>query len=67
LWFVRTRNQAVKLQPSELNVSAKAQAAFKAAFGLEWAAAVAAGQVYNAVDGCAKMGCAPVDMEAKYW
>ena len=60
-------SKAVKLQPSELNVSDKAQAEFKAAFGLDWADAVAQGKVYNAVDGCKKMGCKPNEMESKYW
>ena len=60
-------SKAVKLQPSELNVSQKAQDAFKDAFGLEWSEAVASGKVYNAVDGCKKLGVNPKDMEAKYW
>ena len=60
-------SKAMMLKPSELNVSAKAQAEFKEAFGMEWAEALAAGKVYNAVDGCAKMGCKPVNMESQYW
>ena len=60
-------SKAVKLQPSELNVSAKAQDAFKETFGLEWSEALAKGQVYNAVDGCKKLGVNPKDMETKYW
>jgi nucleoside diphosphate kinase len=60
-------SKAVKLKPSELNVSAKAQAEFKQAFGMEWSEALAKGLVYNAVDGCKKMGCAPTDLEKKYW
>ena len=60
-------SKAVKLQPAELNVSQKAQSAFKETFGLEWSEAVASGKVYNAVDGCKKLGVNPKDMEVKYW
>lgn len=56
-------SKAVKLQPAELNVSQKAQSAFKETFGLEWSEAVASGKVYNAVDGCKKLGVNPKDME----
>ena len=34
-------SKAMKLKPSELNVSEKAQAEFKDVFGLDWAEAVA--------------------------
>jgi len=60
-------SKAVKLKPSELTVKAKAQEEFKQAFGLSWEEALAKGMVYNATDGCAKMGCKPTEMEAKYW
>jgi len=60
-------SKAVKLKPSELNVSEKAQAEFKETFGMDWADAIAKGLVYNAVDGCKKMGCKQTDMEKKYW
>jgi hypothetical protein len=49
-------SKAVKLKPSELNVPEKGKKDFKKAFGEEWDSAVAAGKVYNAKDGAAKLG-----------
>jgi hypothetical protein len=49
-------SKAVKLNPSQLNVQPKAKAAFKDAFGMEWDDAVAKGMVYNAMQGCEKVG-----------
>jgi len=48
--------KAVKLKPSELAPSAKAIAEFEKTFSTTWADAVKSGQVYNAIDGCAKLG-----------
>jgi nucleoside diphosphate kinase len=49
-------SKAVKLQPKELVVPDKGQAQFEKMFGEKWADAVAAGKVYNAKDGAAKLG-----------
>lgn len=49
-------SKAVKLKPSELNVPDKGKKQFKQAFGEDWDSAVAAGKVYNAKDGAAKLG-----------
>jgi hypothetical protein len=32
-----------------------------------WEQALANGWVYNATEGCKKMGCKPTDLESKYW
>ena len=49
-------SKAVKLKPSELNVPDKGKAEFAAMFGESWESAIAAGKVYNAMDGAAKLG-----------
>jgi len=49
-------SKAVKLQPKELNVPDKGKAEFEKMFGESWDSAVAAGKVYNAKDGAAKLG-----------
>jgi hypothetical protein len=49
-------SKAVKLKPKELNVPDKGKADFAAMFGESWESAVAAGKVYNAMDGAAKLG-----------
>lgn len=49
-------SKAVKLKPSELNVPEKGKAGFQAMFGESWESAIAAGKVYNAKDGAAKLG-----------
>ena len=49
-------SKAVKLQPSELNVPDKGKAGFEKMFGESWDSAIAAGKVYNAKDGAAKLG-----------
>jgi len=48
--------KAVKQKPASLTVQPKAQEEFKKAFGLSWSEALSKGLVYNAVDGCAKLG-----------
>lgn len=49
-------SKAMKMKPASLNVQAKAQDEFKKAFGVSWSEALSKGLVYNAVDGCAKLG-----------
>lgn len=49
-------SKAVKLKPSELNVPEKGKAGFEKMFGEKWDDVVAAGKVYNAMDGAAKLG-----------
>jgi len=49
-------SKAVKLLPSELNVPDKGKTGFEAMFGEKWDDVVAAGKVYNAKDGAAKLG-----------
>ena len=48
--------KAVKTKPADLCPSDKAKAAFSSKFGLTWEEAVKKGLVYNAMDGCAKLG-----------
>jgi len=43
-------------KPAELNPPAKAQEAFAKKFGITWKQALADGIVYNAVDGCKRLG-----------
>jgi len=45
-------SKATILKPAQLNVPADK---FKAKFGLEWADALKAGNVYNALDACEKV------------
>jgi len=49
-------SKAVKLQPKELIVPDKGKAQFEKMFGEKWDDVVAAGKVYNANDGAAKLG-----------
>ena len=49
-------SKAVKLKPKELNVPDKGKQDFEKMFGEKWDDAVAAGKVYNAMDGAAKLG-----------
>jgi hypothetical protein len=49
-------SKAVKLKPSQLNVPDKGKAGFEKMFGESWDSALAAGKVYNAMDGAAKLG-----------
>merc|ERR1711998_93660 len=56
-------SKATILKPHELNVPADK---FKAQFGLEWKDALAQGNVYNAMDGCKKLGIDADEMD-KQW
>ena len=49
-------NKASLSKPKDLNPPAAKQEEFAKMFGLTWADALAQGVVYNAVDGCAKLG-----------
>jgi len=51
------------MKPDQLNVP---EDKFKEQFGLEWKDALAAGNVYNALDGCAKLEITPDDMDAQW-
>merc|ERR1739848_205610 len=50
----------------ELNPPAPKQADFEKKFGISWADALAQGKVYNAVDGCKKLGIDGSKMD-KLW
>mmetsp|Transcript_63560 Transcript_63560/g.189395 ORF Transcript_63560/g.189395 Transcript_63560/m.189395 type:complete len:384 (-) Transcript_63560:46-1197(-) len=58
--------KAVKLQPESLTVQPKAQEAFEKAFGLSWSDALSQGLVFNAMDGAAKLGIAPAELEPRW-
>ena len=49
-------NKASLSKPAELNPPAAKQEDFEKKFGISWKAALAKGLVFNAVDGCAKLG-----------
>ena len=49
-------NKASLSKPAELNPPAAKQEDFEKKFGISWKAALAKGIVYNAVDGCARLG-----------
>jgi len=53
-------------KPAELNPPAPKQADFEAKFGVAWKDALAKGIVFNAVDGCAKLGIDGEKMD-KVW
>lgn len=59
-------NRAVKQKPSELVVPEKAKVAFQKAFGLSWDSALSQGLVYNAVDGCTKLGVDGAGLDKKW-
>lgn len=59
-------SKAVKLKPSELNVPDKGKAGFQTMFGESWDDAIAAGKVYNAMDGAAKLGVDAMELGAKW-
>lgn len=50
-------NKASLTKPVDLNPPEAKQAEFEKKFGISWADALKQGRVYNAVDGCAKLGC----------
>lgn len=59
-------SKAVKLQPKELNVPDKGKAGFQKMFGESWDSAIAAGKVYNAKDGAAKLGLDAAGLNEKW-
>jgi len=59
-------SKAVLLKPSELNVPDKGKAGFQKMFGESWDDALAAGKVYNAADGAAKLGLDGAGLNAKW-
>ena len=56
-------SKATILKPAELNVPGDK---FQAQFGLTWEAALAAGNVYNAMDACALLGITADEMDAQW-
>jgi nucleoside diphosphate kinase len=56
-------SKATILKPDQLNVP---EDKFKGQFGIEWKDALASGKVFNAIDGCAKLGIDGDEME-KAW
>jgi nucleoside diphosphate kinase len=56
-------SKATILKPNELNVPADK---FEAQFGLTWEAALTNGNVYNALDGCAKLGITADELDAQW-
>mmetsp|Transcript_50407 Transcript_50407/g.142107 ORF Transcript_50407/g.142107 Transcript_50407/m.142107 type:complete len:331 (+) Transcript_50407:59-1051(+) len=58
--------RAMRQKPSELAVQQGAQEAFQKAFGLSWQEALDKGQVFNLVDGAAKLGCSLDEVGNKY-
>lgn len=58
--------KAVKLKPATLTVQPKAQEQFKKAFGLSWEDALKKGLVFNATDGCEKLGCTSDELGQKW-
>jgi len=56
-------SKATILKPAELNVP---KDKFKEQFGLEWDAALANGNVYNAMDGCEKLGITADEMDTQW-
>jgi len=59
-------NKASLTKPAELNPPEKAQAEFAKKFGITWKQALANGIVYNAVDGCKRLGINGDEMD-KTW
>uniref|UniRef100_A0A7R9W5A8 Nucleoside-diphosphate kinase n=1 Tax=Pseudictyota dubia TaxID=2749911 RepID=A0A7R9W5A8_9STRA len=59
-------SKAVKLKPSELNVPDKGKAQFEKMFGEKWEDVVAAGKVFNAMDGAAKLGVDAAGLNEKW-
>jgi len=56
-------SKATILKPNELNVPAEK---FQAQFGLGWQEALDSGKVYNAMDGCAKLGITADEMDSQW-
>jgi len=59
-------NKASLTRPADLNPPDKGQAEFEKKFGLSWKKALADGLVFNAVDGCKKLGIGGDSMD-KQW
>ena len=59
-------NKASLSKPAELNPPAAKQAEFEKKFGVSWSAALAAGSVYNAVDGCSRLGIDGAQIDAEW-
>jgi hypothetical protein len=58
--------KATTLKPTQLSPSIKAKADFKKAFGIEWAAALSAGKVFNASDCCTELGIDTASLDEKW-
>ena len=56
-------SKATILKPEQLNVPADK---FKEQFGLEWEEALKNGNVYNAMDGCAKLDITPDELDTQW-
>merc|ERR1712196_282367 len=56
-------SKATLLKPEQLNVPADK---FKEQFGLEWEEALKNGNVYNAMDGCAKLDITPDELDTQW-
>jgi len=56
-------SKATILKPKDLNVDNKK---FKDQFGLDWKDVLGSGKAYNALDGCAKLGLTPDEMDAQW-
>merc|ERR1719456_881753 len=56
-------SKATILKPDQLNVP---EDKFKEQFGLNWKDALASGKVFNAMDGCAKLGIDADQMDAEW-
>jgi len=59
-------NKASLTQPRDLNPPAAKQEEFRRKFGIAWRDAIEAGLVYNAVDGCKRLGIGGSAMDAKW-
>ena len=59
-------NKASLSKPSELNPPAKKLEDFQSVFGISWKDALAQGIVYNAVDGCKKLGIDGEEMDKRW-
>lgn len=59
-------NKASLSKPAELNPPASKQEEFEAKFGVSWKKALEDGVVFNAVDGCKRLGIDGATME-KQW
>ena len=59
-------SKATSVQPKDLNPPEKAKAAFEKAFGKSWQAALDAGEVFNAMDACSKLGIDGDAMDKKW-